>query len=118
MISEGRILSTATTLRFEKDVPILHISIAFFVDKEVSYGFISGDGLLWFAKILHTFNINCLEELKMMDIEIEQDAKESLMSIKSKDTGLVLGDIEPQKETINALNSQMEVHKLDTKGVK
>lgn len=118
MISEGRIMSSVTTLRFQDKNPVLHISILYFIDKEASYGFMSGDGVIWLAKILHAFNINNLEELIYMDIEIEQDAKDKPMNVKCKDTGLSLGIIEPDVQKVEALNSEHEVYKMNIKETK
>lgn len=112
----GNILGTITTIRIENGKPNLHISLSFLVDGSFEHGFISGEGFLWFAKILHAFSINNLEEIIREEIIIEQDSKDTPMTVKSKFTGETLGIIDPvSKDCINALNSEYENYKLDTK---
>ncbi len=115
----GKILSTVTTLMFRDKVPHLTISLAFFVDDDMSHGFISGEGIIWLAKIMHCFAINNLEEVLHEEIEIEQDSKETPMVVKSKYTGEILGTIDPiSKNDLGALNTEYENYKMNTKETK
>lgn len=111
---QGYIISTVTTLKVQEDKPHLLISLAFFSPQAISHGFISGEGLVWLAKILYAFKVNNLEEVVGMDIIIEQDSKETPMKITCKDTQEVLGDIEGSLEPMDAIGSTYEKYKLDT----